>query len=182
MSRIGRKPIIVGDGVEVKLAEGKAEVKGPKGQLSFVIPNRIKVNVEDGKIKVERVGNEKATRALHGLTRSLIQNMVQGVTEGYIKKLMLIGVGFRAEVVNGDLILQLGFSHPVKVDKAEGVDFTVEKNIITVSGIDKQKVGQLAAVIRGHRPPEPYKGKGIRYIDEIVKLKPGKQAKTTTVA
>jgi len=176
MSRIGKKPIQIPEGVQVRIEDNEVFVKGPKGELSLKIQPGFKVEIKDQQISLSPTEITKKTKALWGLQRSLLYNMVEGVVKGYEKKLQLEGVGFRAEIKNNDLVLNVGFSHPVLVKKPEGIDFSVEKNIITVSGIDKQKVGEVAAKIRKIRPPEPYKGKGIRYVGEQVRKKLGKKA------
>ena len=175
MSRIGKAPISIPSGVEVKVNGDTVEVKGPKGSLSQTIANTITVAVEDGTVTVERVNDERENRALHGLTRALLFNMVVGVTEGYSKELTAVGVGYRAALKGKNLELQVGFSHPVNIEAPDGITFEVpEQTKIIVIGIDKQVVGQVAANIRAVRPPEPYKGKGIRYVDEYVRRKAGK--------
>jgi large subunit ribosomal protein L6 len=175
MSRIGNSPISLPSGVEVKMHGDTVEVKGPKGTLTQPVNSAITVAVDEGTVTVARDNDERQNRALHGLTRALINNMVIGVTEGYSKELTAVGVGYRA-VLKGKLLeLQVGFSHPVNIEAPEGITFEVpEPTKIIVSGIDKQKVGQVAADIRAVRPPEPYKGKGIRYSDEHVRRKAGK--------
>ncbi len=186
LSKIGRKPIILSDEIKVSREGERLLVQGPKGRLEVKIPAKINVSLENQVIKVSRLSNDKESRALHGLIRALINNASSGVREGFQKSLLLRGVGFRAELKEGDLHLQLGFSHPVVVKKEEGLDLEVAKKgsdtVITVSGIDKQKVGQFAAELRAQKPPEPYKGKGFRYLDEEIKLKPGKSAKSTVGA
>ena len=179
MSRIGKAPILVPNGVEVGLSDKSIEVKGPKGSLDFEVPGSISVRQDGDQIYVERPDDERTNRALHGLTRSLINNMVIGVSEGFSKELEIIGVGYRAQVKGqSSLELQLGFSHPISVDAPEGISFDVpEPTRIIVSGIDKQIVGQVAADIRSYRKPEPYKGKGVRYLGEHVVRKAGKAAK-----
>jgi large subunit ribosomal protein L6 len=177
MSRIGRQPITVPDGVDVQIAAGQVTVKGPKGELAQDLVSDMKVELADGTVTVERPTDRGEHRALHGLTRSLIFNMVQGVTEGYEKRLEIQGVGYRAQLRGNSLELALGFSHPVSVQAPEGIEFEVpQPTEIIVRGIDKQKVGQVAADIRKRRPPEPYKGKGIRYRGEHVARKVGKRA------
>ncbi len=178
MSRIGKKPILIPEGVEVKVSDNKVVVKGPKGELEQEIRPEIRVNIKEAKIFVLSQGESKKVKALWGLTRALLANMVKGVTQGYEKKLEIQGVGYRAKLEGEDLILQVGFSHPVQIKQEEGIKFSVEKNIITVSGIDKAKVGEVAAKIRAVRPPEPYKGKGIRYVGEQVRRKVGKKVVT----
>jgi large subunit ribosomal protein L6 len=175
MSRIGKVPIPIPQGVEIKQAGSAVEVKGPKGVLSHSIPPGISLQVADGMIHVKRKGDAKRTRSLHGLTRTLVANMVTGVTQGFEKGLEIVGIGYRAGVGGKNLQLNLGYSHPVIYPIPEGIQVEVEKqNKITVKGIDKQKVGQVAAEIRSFRKPEPYKGKGIRYADEQVRRKAGK--------
>ena len=175
MSRIGKMPIAVPAGVTVDIAENnKVTVKGPKGELSRVLPAEMKITQEDGEIKVERPNDEKKNRSLHGLTRTLINNMVVGVTDGYKKTLEVNGVGYRAAKQGKKLVLNLGYSHPVEMEDPEGLETTVEDNKIIVSGIDKEKVGQFAAEIRATRAPEPYKGKGIKYDYEVIRRKVGK--------
>ena len=178
MSRIGRMPIAIPAGVTVEIAENnKVTVKGPKGELSRVLPAEMKITQEDGEIKVERPNDEKKNRSLHGLTRTLINNMVVGVTDGYKKTLEVNGVGYRAAKQGKKLVLNLGYSHPVEMEDPEGLETTVEDNKIIVSGIDKEKVGQFAAEIRATRAPEPYKGKGIKYDYEVIRRKVGKTGK-----
>lgn len=178
MSRIGKKPIEVPEQVEVKIEGNKVMVSGPKGELSQEIRPEIKVEKKEGKIFVLPKIETKKTKALWGLTRTLIFNMVKGVTQGYEKKLEIEGLGYRATVEGENLVLEVGFSHPVKIKAPEGIKFSVEKNVITVSGIDKELVGQIAAKIRKTKPPEPYKGKGIRYLGEVIRRKPGKKVVT----
>jgi len=178
MSRIGKQPIQISEGVEVKLDNNSIIVKGPKGTLEQEINKAVKVEVKSNFIKVIPVLKTDETSALWGLTRALIANMVMGVSVGFEKKLEIIGVGYKAVAQEEDLILNMGFSHPVKLRIPSGIKINIERNIITLSGIDKQLVGQFAADIRAVRPPEPYKGKGIRYVDEVVRRKPGKKAAT----
>jgi large subunit ribosomal protein L6 len=179
MSRVGKSPISLPSGVEVTLSGRRVVVKGPQGSLEQELPGEISVRQEDGSLHVERPDDERENRALHGLTRSLVANMVTGVTAGYQKDLEIVGVGYRATAKGpGQIELALGFSHPVVVDAPEGISFEVPvPTRITVRGIDKQKVGQVAADIRKIRKPEPYKGKGVRYAGEAVKRKAGKAAK-----
>ena len=177
MSRIGRKPVVVPDAVTVTLAPGNVAVKGPKGELTQTYSQDMTVTQEDGAILVARPTDRGEHRALHGLTRSLIANMVEGVTEGFEKRLEIQGVGYRAALKGKNLELALGFSHPVSIEAPDGIEFEVpQQTEIIVRGIDKQLVGQVAADIRKRRPPEPYKGKGIRYRDEQVLRKVGKRA------
>ncbi|MBO5165011.1 MAG: 50S ribosomal protein L6 [Lachnospiraceae bacterium] len=178
MSRIGRMPIAVPAGVTVDIAENnKVTVKGPKGTLERVLPREMEIKLEGAEIVVTRPNDLKKMKSLHGLTRTLINNMVVGVTSGYEKKLEINGVGYRASKAGKVLNLSLGFSHPVEMTDPEGIETTVENNIITVKGIDKEKVGQFAAEIRDKRRPEPYKGKGIKYADETIRRKVGKTGK-----
>ncbi len=179
MSRIGKKPIEIPKGVEAKVEGNTVFVKGPKGELQKEVPSEIKVEIKDNEIFVNPKEETKRTRAFWGLFRTLIFNMIKGVTDGYEKKLEIHGVGYRANLEGEDLVLLVGFSHSVKINKVEGIEFSVEKSIITVSGINKELVGQIAAKIRKVRPPEPYKGKGIRYLGEEVRKKAGKKAATT---
>ena len=178
MSRIGRLPVAIPAGVTVTVAEGnKVTVKGPKGTLERVLPTDMEIKVEGAEVTVSRPNDLKRSKSLHGLTRTLINNMVVGVTEGYEKKLEVNGVGYRAAKQGKKLTLNLGYSHPVEMEDPEGVETVVEGNIITVKGIDKEKVGQYAAEIRDTRRPEPYKGKGIKYADETIRRKVGKTGK-----
>ena len=177
MSRIGRKPITVPSGVEIQITPGSVTVKGPKGTLSERISPDMTVKVEDGTLTVTLPTDRGDHRALHGLTRSLVANMVEGVTSGFEKRLELQGVGYRAALKGKDLELQLGYSHPVPVKAPEGIEFEVpQPTRVIVKGNSKQQVGELAAYIRKQRPPEPYKGKGIRYEGEYVRRKVGKRA------
>jgi large subunit ribosomal protein L6 len=179
MSRIGKAPIPVPGGVEVRIDSGNVAVKGPKGELTRALPERISVRQDGDTLVVERSDDERASRALHGLIRSLVANMVTGVTEGFRKELDIVGVGYRAVPKGKDAIeLSLGFSHPVVVRAPAGIEFNVpQPTRIEVLGIDKQLVGQVAADIRAWRKPEPYKGKGVRYVDEHVRRKAGKAGK-----
>ncbi|MBQ8117954.1 MAG: 50S ribosomal protein L6 [Lachnospiraceae bacterium] len=178
MSRIGRMPIAIPAGVTVDIAENnKVTVKGPKGTLERVLPNEMEIKLEGAEVVVSRPNDLKKMKSLHGLTRTLIHNMVVGVTEGYAKKLEVNGVGYRAAKAGKKLTLSLGYSHPVEMEDPEGIETVVEGNIITVKGIDKEKVGQFAAEIRDKRRPEPYKGKGIKYADETIRRKVGKTGK-----
>ncbi|MGW4123123.1 50S ribosomal protein L6 [Nocardia sp. NPDC004711] len=179
MSRIGKKPIPVPAGVEVTIDGQSITVKGSKGTLSHVIAEPITVaKAESGELEVVRPNDERQNRSLHGLTRTLISNMIVGVTQGYEKKMEIFGVGYRVQAKGSNLEFALGYSHPVPVDAPEGITFAVESPTkFSVSGIDKQKVGQIAAVIHGLRKPDPYKGKGIRYAGEVVRRKVGKTGK-----
>lgn len=175
MSRVGKAPIELPSGVEVTVDDDVVSVKGPKGDLSETLDPRISTSVDDGVVTLTRVDDERETRALHGLSRALVNNMVIGVSEGYQKELTAVGVGYRAALKGQTLELQVGFSHPVTVEAPDGIEFEVpEPTKIFVRGIDKQLVGQVAANVRATRPPEPYKGKGIRYVDEYVRRKAGK--------
>ena len=178
MSRIGRMPIAIPAGVTVEVAENnKVTVKGPKGTLERVLAPEMEIKVEGATVVVSRPNDLKRMKSLHGLTRTLINNMVVGVTSGYEKKLEVNGVGYRASKAGKKLTLNLGFSHPVEMEDPEGIEAVVEGNVITVKGIDKEKVGQYAAEIRDKRRPEPYKGKGIKYADETIRRKVGKTGK-----
>ena len=179
MSRIGRLPIDIPAGVEVKIEEGnKVTVKGPKGTLEKCLPVEMTIKQEDNQVVVTRPNDLKKMKSLHGLTRTLINNMVVGVTEGYEKKLEVNGVGYRAVKKGKLLTLSLGYSHPVEMEDPEGIEVVVEDaNTLVVKGIDKEKVGQYAAEIREKRAPEPYKGKGIKYADEVIRRKVGKTGK-----
>ena len=178
MSRIGRMPIAIPAGVTVEVAENnKVTVKGPKGTLERVLPEEMTIKREDGHVVVTRPNDLKKMKSLHGLTRTLINNMVVGVTDGYTKTLEVNGVGYRAQKSGKKLTLHLGYSHPVEMEDPEGLEAVVEDNKIIVKGIDKEKVGQYAAEIRDKRRPEPYKGKGIKYADEVIRRKVGKTGK-----
>ena len=178
MSRIGKQPIPVPSGVEVQIENNKVTVKGPKGELSQQFSEALIIELEEGVITVSRPDDTRENRALHGLTRTLVSNMVTGVSEGFFKNLEIVGVGYRAAMNGEDLEMQLGFSHPVIIKAEENISFEVPAPTkITVRGIDKQRVGQIAAEIRRWRSPEPYKGKGIRYEGERVRRKLGKTAK-----
>ncbi len=178
MSRIGRMPIAVPAGVTVDIAENnKVTVKGPKGTLERVLPSEMEIKKEGEEIIVTRPNDLKKMKSLHGLTRTLINNMVVGVTDGYTKELEVNGVGYRAAKSGNKLTLNLGYSHPVEMIDPEGIESTVDGNKIIVKGIDKEKVGQYAAEIRDKRRPEPYKGKGIKYADEVIRRKVGKTGK-----
>jgi len=177
MSRIGKKPIEVPSGVTFEIAPEQVTVKGPKGELSERVSRDMKIEQNEGVVTVERPSDRGPHRALHGLTRTLLFNMVVGVTEGYEKRLEIQGVGYRASLKGKNLELLVGYSHPVMIDAPEGIEFEVpQQTEVIVRGIDKQMVGQVAAVIRKQRPPEPYKGKGIRYQGEYVARKVGKRA------
>jgi len=178
MSRIGRMPIAIPAGVTVDIAENnKVTVKGPKGTLERVLPAELEIKLNDGQVEVTRPNDLKKMKSLHGLTRTLIHNMIVGVTEGYEKTLEVNGVGYRAAKAGKKLTLNLGYSHPVEMEDPEGLEAVVDGNKIIVKGIDKEKVGQYAAEIRDKRRPEPYKGKGIKYADEHIRRKVGKTGK-----
>lgn len=179
MSRIGKAPITLPKGVNIDLKATTLTVKGPKGTLSQSFNPSMKIELDDGVLKVERPTDSRQHRAMHGLTRALINNMVVGVSTGFKKTMLIEGVGYRAEMDGKDLILNVGYSHPVRFVPEQDMAFTVENRgkLVTIEGIDKQVVGETAAKIRKTRPPEPYKGKGIRYSDEIVRRKAGKAGK-----
>ena len=178
MSRIGRLPVAIPAGVTVEVAENNVvTVKGPKGTLEKALPTEMSIKLEDGQVVVTRPNDLKKMKSLHGLTRTLIQNMVIGVSQGYEKALEVNGVGYRAQKNGKTLVLSLGYSHPVEMEDPEGLESTVDGNKIVVKGIDKEKVGQYAAEIRDKRRPEPYKGKGIKYADEVIRRKVGKTGK-----
>ena len=175
MSRIGRKPIVIPAGVEVKVDGNNVTVKGPKGSLNSNIHPMMKVTVENGEVLVTRPNDDKEARSLHGLSRTLVANMVEGVTNGFKKELEIQGVGYRAAKQGKNLVMNLGYSHQVIVPETDGITIDVPDPLkITINGIDKQRVGQFAAEVREKRPPEPYKGKGIRYVGEYVAHKEGK--------
>jgi large subunit ribosomal protein L6 len=176
VSRIGRMPVIVPAGVDVKIRGGHVRVKGPKGELEHTFPADMKISLKDGEILVQRPSDESTHRALHGMTRAIINNMVEGVSTGFQKVLEVNGVGYRAEMAGDNLVLQVGFSHPVTVEPPAGISFDVDTRArqILVRGYSKELVGQVAADIRKIRPPEPYKGKGIKYLDERIRRKAGK--------
>ena len=178
MSRIGRMPVVIPAGVTVDIAEGnKVTVKGAKGTLVRELPVEMEIKIEDGHVAVTRPNDLKKMKSLHGLTRTLIHNMVVGVSEGYEKVLEVNGVGYRAQKQGKKLVLSLGYSHPVEMEDPDGIETKVDGNKIIVSGISKEKVGQFAAEIRDKRRPEPYKGKGIKYADEVIRRKVGKTGK-----
>jgi large subunit ribosomal protein L6 len=176
VSRIGRMPVTVPAGVDVKIRGGHVRVKGPKGELEHTFPADMKISLKDGEILVQRPSDESTHRALHGMTRAIINNMVEGVSTGFQKVLEVNGVGYRAEMAGDNLVLQVGFSHPVTVEPPAGISFDVDTRArqILVRGYSKELVGQVAADIRKIRPPEPYKGKGIKYLDERIRRKAGK--------
>jgi len=178
MSRIGLKPIVIPEGVEVKLDGQTVSVKGPKGELTKTLSDVMDINLEGNEITVVRPNDDKEIRSLHGTTRSLIANMVEGVSTGFQKELEIIGVGYRAQMQGNKLVIQAGYSHPVEIEQEANMEFEVPKNTeIIIKGIDKERVGAVASNIRAIRSPEPYKGKGIRYKGEYVRRKEGKTAK-----
>lgn len=178
MSRIGNKAIILPANVSVEPDETTIKVKGPKGELIVPLQRKISIKQEGDKITVSRIGNDRFARAYHGLTRALLANAITGVNEGFVKKLNLVGIGYRSQTDGTKLSLSVGYTHPTEIIAPEGISFKVDKNVeITVTGIDCQLVGQVAANIRAIRPPEPYKGKGVRYQGELVRLKAGKSLK-----
>ena len=179
MSRVGRLPVALPSGVDVKIDGSHVKVKGPKGELEFVFSPAIEILLNENEIQVNRPSDAREMRSLHGTTRALIQNMITGVTDGYQKELQLVGVGYRANMEGKNLVLNVGFSHSVVVEPPEGITFEVGERAqqVFISGIDKQSVGQVAADVRKIRPPEPYKGKGIRYKDEYIRRKAGKAGK-----
>lgn len=178
MSKIGKQPITIPAGVTVEVNGHTVSVTGLKGTVKKHFAPEVNINVEDGKVVVSTKGTGKYVMSLFGTTRAIINNDVIGVSNGWSKKLELVGTGFRADVSGNELSLTVGFSHPVKIKAPEGITFKVEKNIITVDGFDRETVGQVAANIRAVKPPEPYKGKGIKYVDEVIRRKPGKAAAT----
>lgn len=178
MSRIGRLPITIPAGVDVTVDGSNVKVKGPKGELALTVASPIEVKIEDGQLLVTRPDDERASRSLHGLTRTLINNQIIGVTDGYTKGLEVVGTGYRVAAAGAGITFALGYSHPITVEPPAGITFTVEgNNRVIVSGIDKQAVGEVAANIRKLRKPEPYKGKGVRYAGEVVRRKAGKSGK-----
>lgn len=178
MSRVGKKPIDLPKGVEFNISGNLCKVKGPKGELKRDLPGNMTIEADDGKVLVTRPSDARQDRALHGLTRALVNNMVVGVSEGFMKQLNIVGVGYKVELKGKNLLLHLGFSHSVDFPAPEGIEFEVDPkaNTIKVKGIDKEKVGQTSAEIRKLRPPEPYKGKGVMYADERIRRKAGKAA------
>ncbi|HSF79720.1 MAG TPA: 50S ribosomal protein L6 [Anaerolineales bacterium] len=179
MSRIGRLPVVVPKGVEVDIKGSNVRIKGPKGELKRTFPADILISLEDSEIKVQRPSDAPTHRALHGMTRALVNNMVVGVSTGFEKILEINGVGYRAEMQNENLVLHVGYSHPVVIEPPEGISFEVDPRTrqIKVAGRDKEMVGQMAANVRKVRPPEPYKGKGIKYLDEKIRRKAGKSGR-----
>jgi len=178
MSKIGKQPIPIPEGVTVEISGTKVDVTGPKGTLSKKFSRLAVIEVKDGNVLVSTKGKTKAAMAVWGTVRSIISSMIDGVTKGWTKELELVGTGYRAEVQGNTLVLTVGYSHPINIEAPEGISFKVEKTFITVEGADKELVGQISANIRKVRPPEPYKGKGIKYKDEVIRRKAGKAAKT----
>ena len=176
MSRVGRQPISIPSGVDISIKDQHIAVKGPKGKMDWEVPDPITIRQDASELIVERPDDSRQNRALHGTARALISNMVTGVSKGFERKLEINGVGYRASAQGNTLNLELGYSHPIKYDPPKGIDVTVEKNVeITLSGIDKQVLGEVAAKIRSFRPPEPYKGKGVKYAEEHIRRKVGKK-------
>jgi large subunit ribosomal protein L6 len=174
MSRVGRKPVSIPGGVQVSLKDSIVAVKGPKGELKRSLPEGVQVQVDKTTITVARQSDEPDIRARHGLVRALINNMIEGVTKGFERKLEINGVGYKAEVAGDKLNLALGFSHPIAYQLPKGISAKVEKNLLTLAGVDRELLGQTAAKVRSFRPPEPYKGKGVKYLEEVIKRKVGK--------
>lgn len=177
MSKIGQLPVLIPSGVTITLEGDVAEIKGPKGELKINLPKDLDVKLDGDKVTLTIKKDNKITRSLWGTIRALLANSVIGVTQGWKKQLELVGTGYRSEVQGNKLVLTVGYSHPVIVEAPEGITFKVEKSVINVDGIDKQVVGQVSANIRASRPPEPYKGKGVKYVDEVIRRKAGKAAK-----
>lgn len=176
MSRFGKLPIKIPAGVTVTINNGEVTVVGPKGTLVRSFPKNVDFKVEEGSILVLTGKESKESRAMQGTAKAHVTNMIKGVSEGFSKQLEIVGAGYRAEVRGNDLVMQIGYSHPVVISAFDGISFKVEKNFVTVSGADKENVGQISALVRGSRPPEPYKGTGIKYTDEVIRRKAGKQA------
>jgi large subunit ribosomal protein L6 len=176
MSRVGKKPIIIPDNITVEKKDERILIKGDKGEFSHLLPKEIKVEIKDNEMTLSPKKETKKSKALWGLTRALLYNYVEGLTKGFQKSLELVGVGYRAALEGNQLVLDVGYSNKVKKEVPQDLTVTIEKNIVTISGIDKQRVGEFAAKIRKIRPPEPYKGKGIKYSDEIIRRKEGKKA------
>jgi len=179
VSRIGRMPVVIPNGVDVEVKNGSVRVKGPKGEMQFAFPTSLDVTIENGSIEVKRPSDDRTQRSLHGMTRALIYNMVYGVSSGFQRILEINGVGYRAETEGKNLVLYVGYSHPVVVEPPAGISFDTDMKTrqIKITGYDKQLIGQVAADIRKIRPPEPYRGKGIKYIEEKVRRKAGKAGK-----
>lgn len=179
MSRFGKLPVLVPAGVQVQIQDRKVSITGPKGTIEHQLPREVEVSQKDNQLIVEKKGNSKVVLAQQGTTRSILVNMVEGVSNGWSKQLELIGAGFRAEVRGRDLVLTVGYSHPITISAPEGISFGVEKTIVTVSGTNRAVVGQIAAMIRDTRKPDPYRGKGVKYVNEVIRRKAGKQAAKT---
>ncbi|MDP1710122.1 MAG: 50S ribosomal protein L6 [bacterium] len=182
MSKIGKQPVLIPAGTTVTVTSKNVKITGPKGTLSRTLPREVDAKVDGEQVMVTRKGNSKTSLAMHGTWRSLINNMVNGVSKGWTRQLELVGTGFRADTTGKSLNMIVGYSHPVKIEAPEGITFKVEKMIITVEGIDREVVGQTAANIREVRPPEPYKGKGVKYVEEVIRRKAGKAAAKATTA
>jgi len=180
MSRVGKKPIFIPENIEVKINERESVIKGPKGEITQEIPNGFEIEIKDKQLMIKSTQETKKIKSLWGTLRALLANHIKGVSEGFKKELELIGIGFKVSVSNKMLNLEVGFSHPVVFPIPQGIEISVEKNIIIIAGINKQKVGEVAAQIRKIRPPEPYKGKGIRYVGEKIRKKEGKKAEAAT--
>jgi len=177
MSKIGKQPVEIKEGVKIDLKDELIVISGPKGELKHLLPKAVGIEIKDNFLQVSTKDNSKQGKANFGTTRSIINNMIKGVVDGWSKQLELVGTGYRAETDGKKLTLTVGFSHPVIIEAPFGISFKVEKNIVTLEGADRQQVGQLAAEIRAIKPPEPYKGKGIKYVDEVIRRKAGKAAK-----
>lgn len=177
MSRIGLKPVKILDGVSVELGPVEATVKGPQGELKVALPHGVTVSQKDNQLEVSRISDLKHYRALHGTIRALLENAIVGVKDGFTKKLELIGIGYRGAIEGDELVLQLGYTHPIRMKIPVGLTVKIEKNVISVAGHDKHRLGQFAAEVRMTRPPEPYKGKGVRYQGELIRMKQGKAMK-----
>ena len=176
MSRVGKQPIAIPSGVDVKVVDGTVSAKGPKGELSYTLVEGISISIESGTASVTPLGTDRTARSLHGLSRTMVANLVEGVSKGFSKSLEIQGTGYRAQVQGQKVVLNLGYSHPIDFELPAGISAAVEGNKLTITGIDKYMVGEVAARIRRLRPPEPYKGKGVRYVGEHVRRKAGKSA------
>lgn len=185
MSKIGRQPVVIPENIKVNISENsqgqQVSISNPKGEVCVILPKKIVAKIEEGKIILKAQVADKKTKSLHGLYRNLIKNYLEGLEKGFEKKLEILGTGYRAKADGQKLILNVGYSHSVEIEAPQGISFSVNKNIISVTGFDKQKVGQMAAEIRKVKPPEPYKGKGIKYLEETIIRKPGKRAVATTL-
>lgn len=182
MSRVGKKPVKIPEGVTVNIDGRRVKTSGPQGEIELALPPSIEAGLQEGKVLLKRKQNSRQARAMHGTANRQIRNMLKGVSEGWSKTLELVGTGYRARLEQDSLVLQVGFSHPVRIEAVPGIKFSIEENKIAVLGPDKVLVGQVAANIRKIRPPEPYKGKGIKYEDEVIRRKAGKSAKTGPAA